>query len=171
MISGRHIQEWYDWKLIGNQTIFSNCCNFCRKGNFRKEPEFEMSVKHFQWQGDRTAYLVGPRIIADFLLCDYLAKGGLLLDFVMPERTVMPFVNGPAPQPGSVRLSENLIGNLAISERGLKADYWRWFLFNKDIRINCSSGRKAKLNYIETCRWRKASLCLLKTKLTHNYVI
>ena len=35
----------------------------------------------------------------------------------------MPFVNGPAPQPGSFRLSENLIGNLAISERGLKVDY------------------------------------------------
>lgn len=130
-----------------------------------------MTVKHFKWQGDRAAYLIGPRIIADFFLCDYLTNGGLLLDFVMPERTVMSFVNGQAPQPGSVCLSENLIGNLAISERGLKVDYWRWFLFNQDIRINYSSGRKAKLNYIEMCRWRKASPCLLKTKLTHNYVI
>ena len=31
-------------------------------------------------------YLAGPRIIVDFFLCDYLAKGGLLLDFVRPER-------------------------------------------------------------------------------------
>ena len=31
-------------------------------------------------------YLVGPRIIVGFFPCDYLAKGGLLLDSVIPER-------------------------------------------------------------------------------------